>query len=135
LLRSCQDSKPKDIIKYINYPLFSIPYSLSPIPYSPPPTNDKLWEIEANQPTMSDTFINPALKQQPRYEPAPVIAVQRNTSILEWLEAQGRLIERDDRDPAVSTLDQPNLDDELFEEDRGYQEEEDSEDADDAEEA
>ena len=120
---------------YINYPLFPILYSLLSIPYSPPPTNDKLWEIEANQPTMSDTFNNPALKQQPRYEPAPVIAVQRNTSILEWLEAQGRLIERDDRDPAISTLDQPNLDDELFEEDRGYQEEEDSEDGDNAEEA
>ena len=44
------------------------------------------------------SFINPALKQQPRYEPAPVIAVQRNTSILEWLESQGRLIERDERD-------------------------------------
>ena len=45
-----------------------------------------------------DSFINPALKQQPRYEPAPVIAEQRNTSILEWLEAQGRLIDRDERD-------------------------------------
>ncbi len=83
---------------------------------------------------MSDTFNNPALKQQPRYEPAPVIAVQRNTSILEWLEAQGRLIERDDRDPAVSALDRSSIDEELFEEDRGYQEEEDSDDSDDAEE-
>ena len=78
-----------------------------------------------------DTFVNPALKQQPRYEPAPVIAVQRNTSILGWLEAQGRLIDPDERDPAVSALDQPNLDEELFEDDRGYQEEEDSDDSDD----
>lgn len=78
-----------------------------------------------------DSFVNPALKQQPRYEPAPVIAVQRNTSILEWLESQGRLIDRDDRDPAVSALDQPNVDDELFEDDRGYQEEEDNDDGDD----
>ena len=81
-----------------------------------------------------DTFVNPALKQQPRYEPAPVIAVQRNTSILEWLESQGRLIDRDERDPAVSALDRANLDEELFEEDRGYQEEEESDDSDDAEE-
>ncbi len=80
---------------------------------------------------MPDTFNNPALKQQPRYEPAPVIAVQRNTSILEWLESQGRLIERDERDPAVSALDQPNLEEELFEDDRDYQEEDDSDDADD----
>jgi Protein of unknown function (DUF3134) len=83
---------------------------------------------------MPDTFNNPALKQQPRYEPAPVIAVQRNTSILEWLESQGRLIERDERDPAVSALDQPNLEEELFEDDRDYQEEDDSDDADDADE-
>ena len=82
--------------------------------------------------TMSETFNNPALKQQPRYQPAPVIAVQRNTSILEWLEAQGRLIERDDRDPAVSALDQPNVEDELFEDDRDYQEEDDSDDSDDS---
>ena len=57
--------------------------------------------------------------------------MQRNTSILEWLESQGRLIDRDDRDPAVSALDQPNVDDELFEDDRGYQEEEDNDDGDD----
>ena len=81
-----------------------------------------------------DTFINPALKQQPRYEPAPVIAVQRNTSILEWLESQGRLIDRDERDPAVSALDRSNLDEELFEDDRAYQEEDDSDDADDTDE-
>jgi hypothetical protein len=81
-----------------------------------------------------DNFINPALKQQPRYEPAPVIAVQRDTSILEWLEAQGRLIDRDERDPAISALDQPNLDEELFEDDRAYQEEEDTDDADDVDE-
>lgn len=83
---------------------------------------------------MPDSFDNPALKQQPRYEPAPVIAVQRNTSILEWLESQGRLIERDERDPAVSALDQPNLEEELFEDDHSYQEEEDSDDVEDADE-
>jgi Protein of unknown function (DUF3134) len=78
-----------------------------------------------------DAFVNPALKQQNRYEPAPVIAVQRNTSILEWLESQGRLIDRDERDPAISALDQPNLEEELFEDDNSYQEEE-SDDADDS---
>jgi Protein of unknown function (DUF3134) len=82
-----------------------------------------------------DSFVNPALKQQPRYEPAPVIAVQRNTSILEWLESQGRLIDRDERDPAISALDQPNLDEELFEDDRAYQEEDDSDDSDDSDDA
>lgn len=80
---------------------------------------------------MSDTFINPALKQQPRYDPAPVIEVERNTSILEWLESQGRLIDRDERDPAISALDQPNLEEELFDDDHSFQEEDDSDDADD----
>jgi hypothetical protein len=82
-----------------------------------------------------DSFVNPALKQQPRYEPAPVIAEQRNTSILEWLESQGRLIDRDERDPAISALDQPNLEEELFEDDNSYQEEDDSDDSDDGDDA
>ena len=81
---------------------------------------------------MSETFNNPALKQQPRYQPAPVIAVQRNTSILEWLESQGRLIDRDERDPAVSTLDLPNSEDELFEDNLDFQEDDDGDDVDDA---
>jgi Protein of unknown function (DUF3134) len=93
---------------------------------------DNLDTLDLN---LLDTFVNPALKQQPRYEPAPVIAVQRNTSILEWLESQGRLIDRDERDPAISALDQPNLDEELFEDDRAYQEEEDSDDSDDSDDA
>jgi hypothetical protein len=86
---------------------------------------------------MSDIFYNPALKQQRRSEPAPAIAVQRDTSILEWLEAQGRLIDRDDRDPAISSLDRSNSEEELFEDDNSaYQEEDDSfEDSDDADDA
>ncbi len=84
---------------------------------------------------MAEPFYNPAVKQQSRKEPAPVIAVQRNTSILEWLESQGRLIERDERDPAISALDQPNLEEELFEDDNSnYQDEEESDDSDDADE-
>jgi Protein of unknown function (DUF3134) len=76
---------------------------------------------------MADNFYNPALKEQPRKEPAPVIAVQRDTSILEWLEAQGRLIERDDKDSNFSALDERGF------EDDNYQEEEDAlDDGDDA---
>lgn len=80
---------------------------------------------------MADTFYNPALKEQPRYEPAPVIAVQRDTSILEWLENQGRLLDRDDKDSGFSALDDRGMEEELFEED-SYQEDDDSsEEADD----
>jgi hypothetical protein len=81
---------------------------------------------------MSDTFYNPALKEQPRYQPAPVIAVQRDTSILEWLEVQGRLLDRDDKDGGFSALDDRGMEEELFEEDT-YQDDDDIlEDADDS---
>ncbi len=73
---------------------------------------------------MDDTFYNPALKEQPRHKPAPVIAVQRDTSILEWLEAQGRLLDRDDKDSSFSALDERGIEEELFEDDN-YQDEDD----------
>ena len=56
---------------------------------------------------MSEIFYNPALKERPRYQPAPVIPVQTDTSILEWLEGQGRLIDRDDKEVPV----EPTLED------------------------
>jgi hypothetical protein len=66
---------------------------------------------------MSENFHNPALKSQPRSAPAPVIAVQRDTSILEWLQQQGRLIDRDDKDVNLSVIDRTAADDDLFDED------------------
>lgn len=41
------------------------------------------------------TFKNPALHEQPRSQPAPVIPQQRDASILDWLESTGRLLARD----------------------------------------
>jgi Protein of unknown function (DUF3134) len=38
---------------------------------------------------------NPALFQVPRSQPASLIAVQRDASILDWLEQSGRLISRE----------------------------------------
>jgi hypothetical protein len=38
---------------------------------------------------------NPALRQQPREQPATVIPVQRDASILDWLENTGRMLARD----------------------------------------
>jgi hypothetical protein len=81
---------------------------------------------------MADTFYNPALKEQDRRDPAPVIAVQRDTSILEWLESQGRLLDRDDKDSGSSVLDERAMEEELFEEDN-YQDDDDTlEESDDA---
>lgn len=41
---------------------------------------------------------NPALHQQPRTQPAAVIPVQRDASILDWLEGTGRLLSRESSD-------------------------------------
>lgn len=38
---------------------------------------------------------NYSLRQEPRYEPAVVIPLKQETSLLDWLEANGRLIPRD----------------------------------------
>ena len=38
---------------------------------------------------------NPALHQYPRNQHAPVIPPQRDASILNWLEATGRMLARD----------------------------------------
>lgn len=41
---------------------------------------------------------NPALRQVSRNQPAPVIPVQQNASILSWLENSGRLLARESTD-------------------------------------
>ena len=46
---------------------------------------------------------NPALSQEPRYEPAIVIPLKQEASMLDWLKANNRLIlrevqEKDSRD-------------------------------------
>lgn len=41
---------------------------------------------------------NPALHQSPRTQPAAVIPLQRDASILDWLEGTGRLLAREVND-------------------------------------
>ncbi|NES81357.1 MAG: DUF3134 domain-containing protein [Moorea sp. SIO2B7] len=38
---------------------------------------------------------NPSLRQEPRYEPATVIPLKQESSLLDWLEANGRIIPRE----------------------------------------
>jgi len=38
---------------------------------------------------------NPSLREEPRHKVADVIPVQQETSILDWLETEGRLIPRE----------------------------------------
>lgn len=41
---------------------------------------------------------NPALRQEPRNQLAPLIPLQRDASILDWLEGTGRLLARESSD-------------------------------------
>lgn len=38
---------------------------------------------------------NPSLRKTPRHEPADVILMHQETSILDWLEATGRMLPKD----------------------------------------
>ena len=42
---------------------------------------------------------NPALVQEPRYEPAIVIPLKQEASLLDWLKANDRLIAREAIEP------------------------------------
>jgi hypothetical protein len=41
---------------------------------------------------------NPSLREEPRNQPAAIIPMQRNASILDWLETSGRLLARQPAD-------------------------------------
>ena len=52
---------------------------------------------------------NPALVQEPRYEPAIVIPLKQEASLLDWLKANNRLIPRE----PVETTEKVKSDDDL----------------------
>jgi hypothetical protein len=52
----------------------------------------KLEMIAANRRVI---MLNPSIRQEPRYEPAAVIPLKKDASIVEWLEKNNRMIPRD----------------------------------------
>jgi Protein of unknown function (DUF3134) len=73
---------------------------------------------------------NPSLRQEPRYEPASVIPLKKDSSLIDWLEATGRLIKRDIvEEKEVSLTEEEGLDDFIDVDDSFY----DSDDDDDLE--
>ena len=52
---------------------------------------------------------NPALVQEPRYEPAIVIPIKREASLIDWLKANNRLIPRE----PVEKIEKVKADDDL----------------------
>ncbi len=53
---------------------------------------------------------NPALVQEPRYEPAIVIPLKQEASLIDWLKANNRLIPRE---PVEETTEKIKADDDL----------------------
>ena len=47
---------------------------------------------------------NPSLRQEPRYEPAAVLPITRETSLLDWLRASNRLIFREKEESLTEVL-------------------------------
>lgn len=41
---------------------------------------------------------NPALRKEKRYQPAPVIPLTQDDSLLDWLDANNRIIYREEKD-------------------------------------
>jgi Protein of unknown function (DUF3134) len=54
---------------------------------------------------------NPALRQESRYEPAAVLPIQNELSLIDWLKATNRLIPRENNELENT----PELDEELAE--------------------
>lgn len=64
---------------------------------------------------------NPSLSEQPIDQPAGVISVKQETSILDWLESSGRLLARENEELAGGYLDEEEEIAELMGSDEGYE--------------
>jgi hypothetical protein len=70
---------------------------------------------------------NPSLRETPVHEPADVIASQQRVSLLDWLRATGRLMERDAQEPSKYAEEEEEIS-ELIVDDGAYDEDEDEDD-------
>ncbi len=53
---------------------------------------------------------NPSLRREPRYEPAAVLPVTREESLIDWLESNNRLIYRDIEEGTTSNVSDEDVD-------------------------
>lgn len=74
---------------------------------------------------------NPSVRQIPRENPADVIPLQRDSSILNWLEGTGRLIPREPIDSVGDEPEPEELADLMGNEDKDEEEEDNDNDDDD----
>ncbi|MDJ0730132.1 MAG: DUF3134 domain-containing protein [Crocosphaera sp.] len=73
---------------------------------------------------MSKDNLSPAISQEPRYEPAAVIPVKRDSSIINWLEATNRLIYREQEETKTSLEEDAEISD-LIDVDDNYEDDDD----------
>ncbi len=76
--------------------------------------------------------MNPSLRQLPRHEQAELIPANNETSLLEWLQATGRLIPRDEEERSArkEELEELGL---IADDDDGYADNDSDDNSDDAE--
>ncbi|MGB2924993.1 MAG: DUF3134 domain-containing protein [Limnothrix sp.] len=74
---------------------------------------------------------NPSLRQEPRYAPASVIALEQKVSLLEWLEQNDRIIFREKKEVVSAMSDDQDIS-ELMDDDGFEEEEEESNDTEEA---
>lgn len=74
---------------------------------------------------------NPSLRQEPRYAPASVIALEQKVSLLEWLEQNDRIIFREKKEELSAMSDDQDIS-ELMDDDGFEDDDDDSDDDDDA---
>ncbi len=71
-----------------------------------------------------DDNLSPAISQEARYEPAAVIPVKQDSSIINWLEATNRLIYREQEETKGQLEEDAEISD-LIDVDDNYDDEED----------
>lgn len=70
---------------------------------------------------------NPSLRETPVHEPADVIASQQRVSLLDWLKATGRLMERDVQETSKYAEEEEEIS-ELIVDDGAYDDDDDEDD-------
>jgi hypothetical protein len=73
-------------------------------------------------------MLNPSVRQEPRYEPAAVIPLKKDASILEWLLKNNRIIPRDKvEEPDLVLEEDVELSELMDVDDMGYDDDDDDE--------
>ncbi len=73
------------------------------------------------------TMNNPSLREIPVHEPADVISAQQRVSLIDWLKATGRLMQRDVQEKVNYAEEEEEIS-ELIVDDAAYDEDDDGED-------